>query len=104
MACELFAKWPHTVHVSEPPTSTNSAWRSRKVWVAIPEDLKQLLPHARALAPGLAGVIILDPNCIMYKAAAELTTGATDIAMTAPSTSSTSGLPRRMDGNHRCCC
>ena len=38
------------------------------MWVAIPEDLKQLLPLARAHAPGLAGVIVLDPLCIMYKA------------------------------------
>jgi hypothetical protein len=43
-------------------------WRSRRVWVAIPEDLKQLLPLARGLASGVAGVIILDPACIMYKA------------------------------------
>jgi hypothetical protein len=68
LACELFAKWPHIEHVTERPTSSNSTWRSRKVWVAIPEDLIQLLPLARELAPGLAGVIILDPMCIMYQA------------------------------------
>src|SRR5205814_1138737 len=65
-ACELFAEWPHKDHVTERPSSDNSAWRSRKVWVAIPEDLDQLLPQARALAPGLAGVIILDPRCTIY--------------------------------------
>src|SRR5206468_12325952 len=68
LAYELFAAWQHGEYVTERPTSHNSAWRSRKVWVAIPEDLKQLLPLARALAPGIAGVIILDPLCIMYQA------------------------------------
>jgi hypothetical protein len=68
LACEMFAKWPHSDYVTERPSSDNSAWRSRKVWVAIPEDLKQLLPLAQALEPGLAGVIILDPQCIMYRA------------------------------------
>lgn len=68
LACELFANWPHTDHVADRPRSNNSAWRSRKVWIAIPEDLKHLLPLARAIEPGLAGVIILDPPCIMYKA------------------------------------
>ncbi len=65
---ELFGEWPHKYHVSEPPHSKNSTWRSRKVWVAIPEDLKQLLPLARALASGVAGVIVIDPECLMYKA------------------------------------
>jgi hypothetical protein len=68
LACELFNEWPHTDHVTERPKANNSAWRSRKVWVAIPEDLKEFLPLARALAPGLAGAIILDPDCIIYKA------------------------------------
>jgi len=67
LACELFNEWPHTDHVTERPKANNSAWRSRKVWVAIPEDLKQFLPDARALSPGLAGVIIHDPPCIIYK-------------------------------------
>ncbi len=70
LASELFANWPHADHVTERPTTANSAWRSRKVWVAVPEDLKQLLPLARALAPGIAGVILLDPLCIVYKARA----------------------------------
>jgi hypothetical protein len=68
LACELFAEWPHPNHVCEPPKSNNSTWRSRKVWVAVPEDLKQFLPLAKALATGVAGVIILDPPCIVYKA------------------------------------
>jgi hypothetical protein len=68
LACELFAKWPSTDHVSGRPTSNSSVWRSRKVWVAIPEDLKQLIPFAQALTPSLAGLIILDPACIIYKA------------------------------------
>ncbi len=68
LACELFAKWPHTDQVTERPTAKNSVWRSRKVWVAVPEDLKRLLPLARSLTPGVAGVIILDPPCIMHMA------------------------------------
>ncbi len=68
LANEMFDKWPHSDRVTERPTSRNTAWRSRKVWIAIPEDLKQLLPLARAFKPGLAGVIVLDPPCIMYKA------------------------------------
>jgi hypothetical protein len=68
LARELFDEWPHTDHVTERPKSTNSMWRSRKVWTAIPEDLKQLLPLARTVVGGVAGVIVLDPQCIMYKA------------------------------------
>lgn len=68
LAGALFDKWPHPDHVTERPRSNHFTWRSRKVWVATPEGLKQLLPLARALAPGLAGVIILDPPCIMHKA------------------------------------
>jgi hypothetical protein len=69
MSCALFDKWPHTDHVTERPRSKNNfAWRSRKVWVAVPEALKQLIPLARALATGIAGVIIFDPPCSMYQA------------------------------------
>lgn len=72
LASELFARWPHTEYVAERPGCDNSVWRSRKVWVAIPEDLKQLLPLG-LLKSGLAGVIILDPECLMYR-----TRGGTD--------------------------
>jgi hypothetical protein len=68
LACEMFTGWPNTDDVSGRPTSNMSAWRSRKVWVAIPDDLKQLLPFAQSLSPGLAGLIIVDPECIMYRA------------------------------------
>jgi DEAD/DEAH box helicase domain-containing protein len=68
LACELFALWPHADQVAEQPAPDNAVWRSRKVWVAIPEDLKQFLPLAQAHIPGVAGVIILDPRCIMHKA------------------------------------
>jgi hypothetical protein len=68
MSRELFDKWPHTDYVIERPRSNIFTWRSRKVWVAASEDLKQLLPFARAFTPGLAGLIVLDPECIMYKA------------------------------------
>jgi hypothetical protein len=33
----------------------------------MPEDLKQLLPFARRIDAGVAGVIILDPMCVMYQ-------------------------------------
>jgi hypothetical protein len=68
LAYTLFAEWPHTHHVTEPPKSDNPVWRSRKVWVATPEYLRQLVPPARALPAGIAGVIVLDPLCILYKA------------------------------------
>ena len=68
LACELFAKWPHADHVVEPPSSMNYAWRSRNVWFAIPEDLRHLLRLARDLESQIAGVIILDPDCIIYRA------------------------------------
>ena len=68
LACELFAKWPHADHVVTPPRANNSVWRSRKVWFAIPEDLRHLLPLVRKLDSGIAGVIIVDPDCIIYKA------------------------------------
>jgi hypothetical protein len=68
LAHELFTNWPHPDHVSERPIENNSAWRSRKVWIAIPEDLKYHLPLARRLTPGIAGVILLDPCCIIYTA------------------------------------
>jgi hypothetical protein len=68
MSCALFDKWPHPEHVTERPGSKYITWRSRKVWVATPEDLKRLLPLARSLATGIAGVIVLDPPCLMYRA------------------------------------
>jgi len=73
LSCELFATWPFAEHVAARPGSSNSVWRSRKVWVAIPEDLKQLLPLVRTIEGGVAGVIVLDPPCILYK-----TRGGTD--------------------------
>lgn len=68
LACELFANWPHKDHLTAQPTSNNSVWRCRKVWVAMPEHLKLLLPLAQVLEVGVAGVIILDPPCIMHMA------------------------------------
>lgn len=67
LACDLFALWPHAEHAGSPPTSANSAWRSRKVWVAIPEDLKHLRAAARQVEPGIAGVIVLDPPGVMHQ-------------------------------------
>lgn len=73
LASELFACWPYPEHVVGQPSGDNSAWRSRKVWFAIPEDLKHLLPLVRASSPGLAGVILLDPPCMLH-----LNRGGTD--------------------------
>jgi hypothetical protein len=65
----LFDKWPHTNHVVERPGSKNQfTWRSQSVWVAVPEGLKQLVPLAQRLPTGIAGVIVYDRECIMYKA------------------------------------
>jgi hypothetical protein len=67
-SCALFDQWPHTDHVSERPGSKNNfIWRSRKVWFAVPEDLEQLVPPARSFAIGVAGIIILDPHCVLYQ-------------------------------------
>jgi hypothetical protein len=69
LASQLFCRWPYTkLALPDAHLSNDSPWRSRKVWVAIPEDLKQLLPIARGLVHGLAGLIIFDPECIIYKA------------------------------------
>jgi hypothetical protein len=68
LAETLFDRWPHSDYVTERPRLGNLAWRSRKVWVATSEDLKHLLPFARSHSPGVAGLIVLDPECIMYKA------------------------------------
>jgi hypothetical protein len=70
LSCELFENWPHLDRVIGRPTENNSVWRSRKVWVAVPEDLKQLLPFARTLTIDVAGVIVVDPHCLMYRARA----------------------------------
>ena len=67
LACELFVRWPHLEHVAGRPSEDNSAWRSRKVWFAIPEDLKYLLPLIQSSSPGLAGVILLDPHCVLHR-------------------------------------
>jgi hypothetical protein len=64
---DLRMHWPHRQHINE-PTDDAAVWQSRKVWVAIPEDLRQLLPLARKVEAGIAGVIILDPLCLLYKA------------------------------------
>lgn len=74
LAYELFTKWPHPDQIIErPKSSKTSVWRSRRVWVALPEDLKNLLPLARTVEGGVAGVIVLDPWCLLYK-----TRGGTD--------------------------
>ncbi len=65
---ELRMCWPHPHHITNQPTEEVAVWRSRKVWVAIPEDLKRLLPLARTVEAGVAGVIVLDPLCLLYKA------------------------------------
>ncbi len=70
LSYELFSGWPRAAQVVEAPTSNSAVWRSQRVWVAIPEDLRHLLPVARSVNPGVAGVIILDPQCIIYKARA----------------------------------
>ncbi len=67
MSRALFDAWPHVDHVGERPTANDASWRSRKVWVATPEDLVRLLPSAQVLAAGIAGLIILDPTCVMYQ-------------------------------------
>jgi hypothetical protein len=64
----LFAKWPCAGDVIKGPSLHKATWQSRKVWVACPEDLKQVVPLAKSLATGVAGVIVLDPECTMYKA------------------------------------
>lgn len=64
---ELKRCWPHPHHVTDQPTAKGAVWRSRKVWVAIPEDLKQLLPLTRTVEAGVAGIIVLDPLCLLYK-------------------------------------
>ncbi len=68
-AVELRTGWPHPDHIVDHPRSGAAVWRSRKVWVAIPEDLKLLLPFAKCVEAGVAGVIVLDPPCLMYKRA-----------------------------------
>jgi hypothetical protein len=65
---ELRMHWPHPHHVTNQSTDEAAVWQSRKVWVAIPEDLKQLLPRARTVEAGIAGIIVLDPLCLLYKA------------------------------------
>jgi hypothetical protein len=68
LARELFSRWPHTGCVTNLVGTDYCAWQSRKVWVAIPEDLKRILPRARSITPGVAGLIILDPPCLMHMA------------------------------------
>ena len=64
---ELFALWPHREHVTA-PASGAPAWRSRKVWVIPPERLREFRAEARQSPAGVAGVILVDPPCIMYSA------------------------------------
>ncbi|MDY3562688.1 hypothetical protein R5W23_004166 [Gemmata sp. JC673] len=67
LARDLFTKWPHQAYVTQRPQGASSVWCSRKVWVAIPEELDQLLPRAPQAEAGVAGVIVLDPPCIIHK-------------------------------------
>ena len=64
---ELRTCWPHPDQVANQPTKEVAVWRSRKVWVAIPEDLKKILPLARTIRAGVAGIIVLDPPCLLYR-------------------------------------
>lgn len=67
---ELFEHWPHGSQIELPPSWGGSIWRSRKVWVAMPEDLRQLLPAIRTSDCGVAGIMLIDPLCIIHKARA----------------------------------
>ena len=68
LVAELWVRWPHPDYVPSRPTEESPIWRSRKVWVAPPEHLRCLVADARRYPHGIAGVIVLDPPCIMYKA------------------------------------
>jgi len=70
LSLELFHRWPRFAHVADRPDCENSTWHSSKVWVAVPEDLWRLSGEARSSEPGVAGIIVLDPNCIIYMARA----------------------------------
>jgi len=64
---EIKQSWPFPGQVKDQDFKEIAVWQSRKVWFAIPEDLKQLLPFARKVEKGIAGLIILDPFCLIYK-------------------------------------
>ena len=66
---ELWVYWPHPAQVYAWPTTARPRWRSRRVWVCSPEHLGGLLPDVRATPGGVAGVIVLDPRCLLHKKA-----------------------------------
>jgi hypothetical protein len=68
MSVDSYSRWPHQQYVATLPNDASSEWRSRRVWFAPPEALSRLLPSARNDPAGVAGVIVLDPPCLMYKA------------------------------------
>lgn len=67
LAIILYEKWPCRQYLVERPRNHSSAWRSRKVWVAIPTDLARFMLLAKEQPHGIAGVIILDPACDMHQ-------------------------------------
>jgi hypothetical protein len=67
LATVLRHRWPHPQAIA-PLGARGTGWRSRRVWVAWPETLPGLLPGIRASSEGVAGVIVLDPPCILYQA------------------------------------
>ena len=67
ISAELWLRWPHPQHVPNMPTTVSPEWRSRQVWVAPPERLARILPSARNAPAGIAGVIVLDPQCTLHK-------------------------------------
>ncbi|MBX9628348.1 MAG: hypothetical protein K2X82_31405 [Gemmataceae bacterium] len=61
----LRAAWPHPESVTAGPD--RGVWQSRKVWVAPPEQLRGIRTDARDHPDRVAGVIILDPGCLLYR-------------------------------------
>jgi hypothetical protein len=68
LSTALFDYWPRKEHITNRPGPSSPVWQSHKVWVAPPEHLPRLLAAARSYPEGVAGLIVLDPPCIMYQA------------------------------------
>jgi len=68
LSTELWLRWPHQAQAPAPLRGTSRGWRSRRIWFATPELLAGILPEAREHPDGVAGVILIDPPCIMHLA------------------------------------
>ena len=64
LSAQLWLAWPHS---TRPATSPTPWWQSGRMWIAPPESLRTILPAVRQDPLGVAGILVLDPECHLHR-------------------------------------